>query len=57
MLFEPKPSSLLRFHLDFDCVIIIHYSTVYYPASQVYSNHIQMTLKSKYFSFSHLIYK
>ena len=29
-----------------DCVIIIHYFTVYYPASQVYFNYIQMNLKS-----------
>ena len=47
MLLEPKLISLLRFDFDFDCVIIINYSTVYYPASHVYFNQIQLTLKSK----------
>ena len=28
MLLEPKPFYLFRFYFDFDCVMIINYSTV-----------------------------
>ena len=47
MLLEHKPIYLLRFDFDFDCVIIINHSIVYYPVSHVYFNHIQLTLKAK----------